>query len=158
MPINTRSDLDSLDQSARAQFMTLLAGSIYRIERDDANQTWVAVEDSSTIERFGFTRADFPDASPPALPEWIAPPDPRESMSCSKLQAKLALARLGLAQAFTDFRAALALDPVANFEALAFIDDAQTWRRLDQTFNAAADAMGKTEAEKDAFFTLAVTL
>lgn len=82
----------------------------------------------------------------------------RAIMQCTKLQAKRALAALGLAQAFLDFRANLALDPVANFEALAFVDDADIWIRTDPTFNAAADAMDKTEAEKDQFFTLAATL
>lgn len=64
--INTRSDLDALagtpDHDA---FMSLLAGTLWRIEKDDTAQSWVAFEDNTTIERFGFTRANFPDALPP---------------------------------------------------------------------------------------------
>jgi hypothetical protein len=136
--------------------MQILSGSIYRLERDDDAQTWLVIEDDSAIQRFGFTRADFPDATPPALPEWVAPPDPREQMSCSKLQAKLAIAQLGMVADFLALRASL--DPVADFVKLAFIDDAQVWKRTDPTFNAITDSLGKSEAEKDAFFMLASTL
>lgn len=72
--INTREDLDALAGTPEhAQFMATLAGSIYRLEKDDEAKTWVAVEDASMIERFGFTRKDFADVHPPALHEYIAP-------------------------------------------------------------------------------------
>ena len=72
--INTREDLDALQGTAEYDaFMHLLRSSLWRLERDDAAKTWVAVEDNSVIERFGFTRADFPDAQPPELPEYVAP-------------------------------------------------------------------------------------
>ena len=154
MIINSRSDLDAANESGRAQFMTLLAGSIYRLERDDANERWIAIEDLSTVARFGFTRDDFPLAASPALPEWVAPPDPREQMTCTDLQALLALDALGLAEAYESW----STDAARTFAEKAFIQRARTWRRLDATFNAAADALGKSEAEKDAFFQLAVTL
>jgi hypothetical protein len=69
--INSRRDLDALAGTPDyAAFMAMLGQSIYRMERDDPNQTWVAAPDTSTIQRFGFTLADFPDAQPPALPVW----------------------------------------------------------------------------------------
>lgn len=69
--INTRADLDAIiGTPEHTSFMTMLAGSLWRVERDDVAKTWVAVEDNSTIERFGFTRADFPDAKAPDLPEY----------------------------------------------------------------------------------------
>ncbi|AFL76234.1 hypothetical protein [Thiocystis violascens] len=79
-----------------------------------------------------------------------------EEMTCSKLQAKLAIAALGLVADFMAWKAAL--DPVTDFVTLAFLEDAQTWRRLDPTFVAAMTALRKTDAEADAFFELAVTL
>lgn len=72
--INTRADLDSIaDKPEHAQFMAILAGSIYRLEKDDEAKTWKTVEDTATIERFDFTRTDFSTVQPPSLPEYIAP-------------------------------------------------------------------------------------
>jgi len=75
--INTREDLDSLKESnpaEHANFMAFLKGSMTR-KQDvatypaDYNQpdyaggkiepVWEDVEDLTTIERFGFTKADF---------------------------------------------------------------------------------------------------
>lgn len=76
--INTRQDLDAIigtpDHDA---FMAILGGMLWRLERDDLAQTWKAVEDSSTIAQFGFTRSDFPNAVPPELPAYV-PPVPEE--------------------------------------------------------------------------------
>ena len=70
--INTREDLDAIAGTPEhVAFMALLAGTLWRLEKDDTAQAWVAIEDNSTIERFNFTRADFPDAQPPALPEYV---------------------------------------------------------------------------------------
>ena len=74
----------------------------------------------------------------------------------TKLQAKLAIAQLGMVADFLALRASL--DPVVDFVKLAFIDDATVWKRTDPTFNAITDDLGKTEAEKDAFFALGATL
>lgn len=75
--INTRSDLDTLktaDPIAHAKFMEYLKGSMTRkqdaaVYPPEYNQpdyagakvdpVWQDVEDLSTIERFGFTKADF---------------------------------------------------------------------------------------------------
>ena len=80
----------------------------------------------------------------------------RASVEVSKLQAKLAIAQLGMTTEFLALKAGL--DPVADFVKLAFIDDAPNWKRTDPTFNAITDALGKTESEKDQFFMLAATL
>lgn len=97
MLIATRHDLDSIAGTDRhAQMMALLRGSMWRLERDDVAKRWVAVEDSSTIERFGFTRADFPDAIPPALPEYVAPPEPVQmSITVNRFQINAALWQTG---------------------------------------------------------------
>jgi hypothetical protein len=73
--INTRADLDALAGTPEhTQFMAILAGSIYHLEKDDEAKTWKAVQDATMIERFEFTLEDFADVQPPALPEYIAPP------------------------------------------------------------------------------------
>jgi hypothetical protein len=72
--INTREDLDSLNDVDKAQFMALLKGSMTRkqdsqVYPDDYNQPeyagealepiWLGVEDLRTIERFGFTKEEL---------------------------------------------------------------------------------------------------
>jgi len=73
--INSREDLDAFTgTAAHDAFMASLAGTLWRLERDDVAQTWRAVECNTGIERFGFTRADFPDAAAPELPIYIPLP------------------------------------------------------------------------------------
>lgn len=73
--INTREDLDAIaGTSEYAEFMEALKGSILRkqdtqvypdgysqpgYEGPKLDPIWEEVEDLSTIERFGFTKADF---------------------------------------------------------------------------------------------------
>jgi len=72
--INSREDLLALvDTPAYDEALASLAGTLWRFEKDDVVGAWAVVEDDSTIERFGLTRADFPDAAPPPLPEYVAP-------------------------------------------------------------------------------------
>ena len=69
--INSRIDLDSIKGTQEyTAFMNVLAGSIWSVTRDDEEETWKLVQDTSTIERFGFSLADFPDAPKPELPIW----------------------------------------------------------------------------------------
>ncbi len=70
--INTRADLDAIAGTPEhMDSMAILSGSLFQLEKDDILQTWKAVEDNSTIERFGFTRADFPNAVAPELPVYV---------------------------------------------------------------------------------------
>lgn len=75
--VNTREDLDALKETDMAQyleFMAYLKGSMTRqqnvavypegygqpgYEGPTVEPIWDTVEDLSTIERFGFTKADF---------------------------------------------------------------------------------------------------
>lgn len=73
--INTREDLDAIHGTPEhAEFMSFLRGSMTRkqdvaVRPDGYGQpgyegpkippVWADVEDLSTIERFGFTKADF---------------------------------------------------------------------------------------------------
>lgn len=150
--ITTRADLDALKGTpAHAQFMASLAGTIFRAEKDDEAKCWRTVEDTTMIERFGFTRADFHDAEPPALPEYIAPPveevDPKmtgtefDGVMCSAtsadaaglLQCKAGIEMMG-AKFKTKFQFANGSTLVitaANFTAFM-----QTWVPFRQSFFA----------------------
>ena len=91
--INTREDLDAMAGTPEhVAFMALLAGTLWRLEKDDTAQAWVAIEDNSTIERFDFTRADFPGALPPALPEYV--PVERTALERVGIEKANALAKL----------------------------------------------------------------
>jgi hypothetical protein len=73
--INTREDLDAVEGTPEyAEFMTFLKGSMTRKQNVQVypegygqpgyegltlEPIWEDVEDLSTIERFGFTKADF---------------------------------------------------------------------------------------------------
>lgn len=72
--INTRADLDAIAGTPEhAAFMAMLTGTLWRLEKDEAAKTWVAIEDNTTIARFGFSRADFPGVQAPALPVYVSP-------------------------------------------------------------------------------------
>ncbi len=75
--------------------------------------------------------------------------------SVTALQGMRAIARAGLTEAFIAWKAGL--DSVADFEAIAFLEKAQTWQYDDETLNAALVLLGATE-QKDALFRLAATL
>lgn len=93
--INTRADLDAIEGTPEhAAFMVMLAGTLYRLEKDDTAATWRAIEDDSTVARFGFTRADFPDVQPPELPAYV--PEVEPPIIVSRRQIKQALTRANL--------------------------------------------------------------
>lgn len=90
----SREDLDAAaGTEEHALFLQLLAGSMWRLEKDNAARTWVAVPDDTTITRFGFTRADFDD-TPPDLPEYIR--DVVVPASVGRYQLRAALLQMGL--------------------------------------------------------------
>ena len=86
-----------------------------------------------------------------AMTAMVLPPD---GASCTALQALLAIDAMGMSAEYESW----CTDPSRTFAERAFIQRAERWTRADATFNAAADALGKTEAEKDQFFTIAATL
>ena len=66
MIINTRKDFDALPEADQQVFKALLAGTIYGWSW--VNGEWVQTTNTKTIERFGFTLDDFPDAPVPDKP------------------------------------------------------------------------------------------
>src|SRR6056297_3795101 len=67
MIINTRKDLDAAPDAIREQFMARLAGSINRWEWDGE---WKLVQDDSSVVKFEFTVADFPEPPVPEKPDY----------------------------------------------------------------------------------------
>jgi hypothetical protein len=90
MIINTREDLDSIKGTPEHEiFMAGLRGSLFQLQKDDSLQEWVLLEDNSTIEQFGFKRADFEPIELPAVPAYK--PDNSETLQqITELKQKLA--------------------------------------------------------------------
>lgn len=149
--INTREDLDAIiGTPEHVAFMALLAGTLWRLEKDDTAQAWVAIEDNSTIERFNFTRADFPDAQPPALPEYVPLVDPVPEVVTMR-QARLALLGAGL---LAQVNTAVANMPGAEGDAARIEwEYAQEVRRDSPLVAALSAAFGWTSAQLDDLFT-----
>jgi len=74
MTINSRKDLDAAPADVRERFIEQLAAGINRWEWQ--NGDWVLVQETATIERFGFNAADFPNAPTPEKPNYN--PDQRQ--------------------------------------------------------------------------------
>ena len=68
MIINNRKDLDAAPDSVREQFLSRLASTINKYVWDGID--WVLEQDESSIARFEFTVADFPDAPVPEKPDY----------------------------------------------------------------------------------------
>ena len=149
--INTREDLDAIAGTPEhVAFMALLAGTLWRLEKDDTAQAWVAIEDNSTIERFNFTRADFPDAQPPALPEYV-PEVVAVPEVVTMRQARLALLGAGL---LAQVNTAVANMPGAEGDAARIEwEYAQEVRRDSPLVAALSAAFGWTGAQLDDLFT-----
>ena len=131
--------------------MAALAGSIYRLEKDDAVQAWQAVQDTRSIERFGFTLVDFPQAAAPALPDYVSV-QPAVPQSVTMRQARLALAAAGLLAPVNTAVAAGGEALQIEWEFAATVD--RTW----PTLAALQAALGLSDAQIDALFTTAAGL
>jgi len=68
MIINTRADLDAASEEVREQFLSRLSSTINKYVWDGTD--WVLEQDESSIARFEFTVADFPDAPAPEKPDY----------------------------------------------------------------------------------------
>ncbi len=75
MIINTKADLDAAPQEVQDSFLAKLAAGLYNWQWVDGQ--WVLQESTTTLEQFGFTVADFPDAPAPEKPDYN--PDEREA-------------------------------------------------------------------------------
>lgn len=93
--INTREDLDAIAGTPEHDnFINVLKGSIYRLEKDDVAKLWVLVTDTTTIEKYNFTLADFAGLVPPDIPVYVVAPV-EVPKSVSMRSARLALLQSG---------------------------------------------------------------
>lgn len=154
--INTREDLDALKGTpAHDQAMQMLSGALWRLERNDAARVWYAVQDTSTIERFGLTPKDFPDAESPKLPAYVDPAPPGPTVVTMR-QARLALLQAGLLHKAEEAIASLeGLDGDAARIEWQF---ASQVRREQPLVQQLAIVLGLDEAALDDLFTQAVAL
>jgi len=74
MIINNRKDLDTAPDYVRERFVNSLAGSINKYVWNGTE--WTLEQNTSEIERFGFTLDDFSDAPVPNMPAYN--PDERQ--------------------------------------------------------------------------------
>jgi len=154
--INTREDLDAITGTPEHDaFMATLRGTLWRLEKDDAVGVWRAVEDNTTITRFGFTRADFPGAVAPELPAYVPPPSD-VPQAVSMRQARLALLGAGL---LSQVNTAIASMPGAEGEAARIEwEYAQEVRRDSALVQSLVPALGMNDTGLDALFTAAAAL
>ena len=151
--INTREDLDAITGTIEHDvFMATLRGTLWRLEKDDRAGVWRAVEDNSAIERFGFTRADFPGAVAPELPAYVPPPSDVPQVVTMR-QARLALLGAGL---LAQVNTAVANMPGAEGDSARIEwEYAQEVRRDSPLVAALSATFGWTSAQLDDLFVLA---
>ena len=154
--IKTREDLDAITGTIEHDvFMATLRGTLWRLEKDDQAGVWRAVEDNSAIERFGFTRADFPGAVAPELPAY-APPPSDVPQSVTMRQARLALLAANM---LTAVNTAIANMPGSEGEAARIEwEYAQEARRDSPLVAALSVALGLTDETLDNLYKVAAGL
>ena len=154
--INTREDLDAIAGTIEHDvFMATLRGTLWRLEKDDQARAWLAIEDNSTIERFGFTRADFPGAVAPALPAYVPPPSD-VPQAVTMRQARLALLAANM---LTTVNTAIAAMPGAEGEAARIEWEYAQEVERNSPFVAQLSALLElSDSELDDLFELAATL
>lgn len=154
--INTREDLDAIAGTIEHDvFMATLRGTLWRLEKDDQAGAWLAIEDNSTIERFGFTRADFPGATAPELPAHVPPPSDAPQ-AVTMRQARLALLAANL---LTAVNTAIANMPGSEGDAARIEwEYAQEVRRDSALIQSLIPALGLNDASLEALFTAAAAL
>ena len=153
MIINDRKDLDAAPPEIREQFMTRLANGINRWVWD--GNDWVIQQDDSTITRYGFTLADFPDAPVPEMPDYNpdekALQQARESAVLSRANFKLALLDAGYLQDVKDFVAN------TNDERIIILwEDSANFERMHPDLIRLATELGYTNEQLDVLFGIGV--
>jgi len=146
--INNRKDLDAADAATKQKFLTHLAGGINRWRWNGSD--WEQWQDTTTIRRFEYTVADFPDAPVPPKPDWN--PDERDlaqkraAASLSRAQFKLALLEGGYLDAVE------AAYPSWPRNVQIMWDDSSTFERMHPALIQLAEAMGYSSEQMDAIF------
>ena len=154
MIINDRKDLDAAPPEVRQQFMTRLANGINRWVWD--GNDWVIQQDDSTITRYAFTLADFPNAPVPEMPDYNpderALQQARESATLSRMEFMLALEEAGL---YDEAEAAVDSDQVSKAGKIMW-RNASAFNRMDETLVQFASTLGYTDEQMDQLFGIEV--
>ena len=152
--INTRADLDALAGTPEhSQFTQSLRGTLWRLEKDDAAKAWVATENNTTIERFGFIRADFAPVIAPDLPAFDAP-TPADIQKCRMDAVQAHLDQAAQALGYDDIKSAATYadeDAVLKFQQEG--QSLRAWRSLvwEHCFTLLASVQaGKREIPSEA--------
>lgn len=151
--INTAEDLAAIEGTPQhAAFMARLAGTLWRLEKDDVAKAWLAVPDASTVVRFGLTLADFPGVTPPSLPAYVAPPSTIPKFVTMR-QARLALLGAGMLAQVNN--AVAAMTGVQGEAARVEWEYSQEVQRDRSLVTSLGTALGLTDAQLDALFVAA---
>jgi len=152
MIINNRKDLDAAPADTRERFIAGLAASIKKWNWE--NGDWVIRQNTTDIERFGFTLDDFPDAPIPDMPDYNpddrALEQARESASLSRADFKLGLLDMGE----LDNVQALMDDPATDPRIKIMWEDSGRFERMHPDLLSLAQVMGYTEDQLDELFGL----
>ena len=150
MIINSKKDLDAAPADTRERFIASLVASINQWKWE--NGEWVIRQNTTDIERFGFTIDDFPDAPvaemPDYNPEERALEQARESASLSRADFKLGLLEMGELDAVK----ALMDDPDTDPRIKIMWEDSSRFNRMHPDLLSFAEVMGYTDEQMDALF------
>ena len=150
MIINSRKDLDAAPADTRERFIAGLAASINQWKWE--NGEWVIRQNTTDIERFGFTLGDFPDAPVPEMPEYNpeerALEQARESASLSRADFKLGLLDMGELDAVK----AVMEDPETPERVVIMWEDSARFNRMHPDLLSFAQVMGYSEQQLDQLF------
>jgi hypothetical protein len=147
---NSRKDLDAAPAEQKEKFLGLLAASINKWSWDGAE--WVLEQNTTEIEKFGFTLDDFPEAAVPDKPDYNpderALQQARESASLSRADFKLGLIEMGE----LDNVQALMDDPATDPRIKIMWEDSGRFERMHPDLLSLAQVMGYTEDQLDDIF------
>ena len=152
MIINDRKDLDALPQAEQDVFKARLAAGINRWEWQ--NGDWVLTQNTATIERFGFTLADFPDAPVPHKPDYNQNEkeleQARQGATLTRMAFMLALEDAGL---YDQVEAAVNSGQLEKRSKIMW-DNASQFERMHPDLVGIATALGYTDQQMDDIFGL----
>ena len=150
MIINNRKDLDAAPADTRERFIASLAASINQWKWE--NGDWVIRQNTTDIERFGFTIDDFPDAPVADMPDYNpderALEQARESASLSRADFKLGLLDMGELDAVK----AVMEDPETPERVVIMWEDSARFNRMHPDLLSFAQVMGYSEQQLDQLF------
>ena len=149
MIINNRKDLDAAPADTRERFIASLAASINQWKWEGGD--WVIRQNTTDIERFGFTIDDFPDAPVAEMPDYNpddrALEQARESASLSRADFKLGLLDMGELDAVKQF-----IEQTNDQRIIIMWEDSNSFRRTHPDLLRLASEMGYTDEQLDALF------